>query len=265
MAVLTGDIAISIVSGERPQRSSTLDDKDDLDDAFSDVSDPTNSGSSESSDTRPKSELQQLQLAIIETITSLFKLSMSIRKPTPRDRYPLAASLAPYDAAYDIDHVYHKFPYTQLRPWFMEKVGRANAKRREIMRYEKRHHDKLAGNSMYDGLDAEYREAQLRNTTHRKRRKPILAGPSGETGSTASTDPLASTKATTFRGNLLGANEIELGTERSEASFISSIGDTTLGESRQVPDPPKESANGQPFECPYCYTIQRIKDLKYWK
>ena len=51
----------------------------------------------------------------------------------------------------------------------------------------------------------------------------------------------------------------------SETSYATSAGEEDIENERRVPDPPTESANGTPFNCPYCYTIQRIKHFRNWK
>jgi hypothetical protein len=139
-------IGITITTGDRPQLQS-FSAEDRFDENFSDISDSTGSESSRVGEGNPTSELEQLYLAIVETITSLLKLSISIRKPSIRDRYARTASLIPLDPAYDINHVSEKYPCIRSTPWLMEKVGRAITRRRDFLRYRARHREKLA-----DGL-----------------------------------------------------------------------------------------------------------------
>ena len=199
---------------------------------------------------------------MIEAITSLYKLSMTIRNPTPRDRYAKAASLNTFDTSYDVGHVYEKFPHVRSKLWLMDRLGRAITRRREFLRYRETHREKLGDyfkppTDPYDaGRKITYNEVQI----------PTRGPKSGLGAHSVIHSQLASTKATSYVANLNGEN-IDTGSTAgcSDVSYVTSIAEDISDNMRQVPDPPNKSANGKPFECPYCFTILEIKNTKQWK
>ncbi len=267
---MTSKAGIEIVSGQRPLKQVNVSDAEAFNDEFSDTSDSDKSedSSSSASGQEPVSELSQLLLAVSEAITSLYKLSIAIRNPTPRDRYAKAASSTPIDVSYDIGHVYEKYPQIRSKAWLLEKLGRAITRRREFLRYREQHREKIGGKIRPStGLDERHELAETRRRfTYVEAQSPVGGPVVGVEAHSISHSQLASTKATTYVANLNGET---LGTQsiagRSETSFVTSIADDDSHSVRQIPDPPKESVNGMPFECPYCFTILAIKNTTHWK
>ena len=206
-------------------------------------------------------EIQQLFLAVVEAITSLFKLSIAIRNPAPKDRYAKAASIAPYDDKPDISHVWEKFPYARRIPWLIDRLGKAIMRRRQFFRYREKHREKLG---------KELGQLERKNDTFKTTdRVEITSGTvqgsstyieSYISGTTQSTQTMASTYVTKDQ------NTAEILAEKPESvtSYATSVNEDNQG-TMAVPPPPKESANGAPFECPYCYTIQTVNNLNAWK
>ena len=258
---------ISIVSGERPQSQSSPGEsiEEGLYEEFSELSDSSDSGGSLVEQPCPTSELQQLFLAIVETITSLLKLSISIRRSTPRDRYARVASLkSPLDPSFDINHVYEKYPRLRSKPWLVEKLGKAITRRRDYLRYRERHHEKLAGSLERQPLEAKKHTLKVFFTELGidPRGGPKVADVAS---SSADRSRLASTLATTYIADSHNQLETASHSALSEISDITSVVDDHNPEARPIPDPPKDSAGAKPFECPYCYTIQVIRKPSHWK
>ncbi|CAD6579307.1 MAG: hypothetical protein ASARMPREDX12_009124 [Alectoria sarmentosa] len=254
---------IAIVSGQRPQRERSSSEEEDLGDEFSDTSD---SESSDTSKQEAASELTHLFLAITEAITSLYKLSISIRNPAPRDRYAKAASLNSFDVSYDVGHVYEKYPHVRSTPWLMDRVGRAITRRREFLRYREKHREKLATDIRPIDMSDRNRQAETREMAPFNALQTPTEGPVLEIEARSiNYSQLASTKATTYVANLNDEN-LEKGSiaGRSETTYVTSIAEEESYSVREIPDPPKESANGMPFECPYCFTVLSVKNTKYW-
>ena len=260
---------ISIVSGERPQSQSSpsapIEEK--LHEEFSEVSDSSGPVGSLADQASPTSELRQLFLAIVETVTSLLKLSISIRRSTPRDRYARGASLSPLDPSFDINHVYEKFPRLRSKPWLVEKLGRAITRRRDFLRYRERHREKLADSNVsrtFKKSSDHHNPVATKPGTHTisARGGPKMADVAG---SSADRSRLASTIATTYIADSHNLLETVSHTGLSEISDITSVVDDHDQEARPIPDPPKESAGAKPFECPYCYTIQVVRKPSHWK
>ena len=259
---------ISIVSGERPQSQSSPNEptEEELHE-FSELSDSSNSGSSSADQAPPTSELQQLFLAVVEAVTSLLRLSISIRKSAPRDRYARVASLSPLDPSFDINHVYEKYPRLRSKPWLMERLGRAITRRRDFLRYRERHHGKLAdsndSSAFKKALD-HHNPVPTKPSTHTisVRDGPKMADVAS---SLADRSRLVSTIATTYIADSHNLLETVSHAGLSEISDITSVVGDHDQEARPIPDPPKESAGAKPFECPYCYTIQVVRKPSHWK
>ena len=266
--IITRFPGISIVSGERPQlQSSPNEPTGEESHEFSELSDSSSSGSSLAEQAPPTSELQQLFLAVVETVTSLLRLSISIRKSAPRDRYARVASLSPLDPKSDINHVYEKYPRLRSKPWLIERLGRAITRRRDFLRYRERHHGKPADSNDSGAFKGALDDHNPVPT------KPGINTISVQDGlkmedvasSLADRSRLASTIATTYIADSHNLLDTVSHGGVSEISDITSVADNHDHESRPIPDPPKESAGAKPFECPYCYTIQVVRKPSHWK
>lgn len=123
LAEINSDI-LEIVSGSRTNRQIS-ESEDDL----------------ESSD-----ELSELNLSVGDIITSLFKVSMLVKKATTRDRYAKAASAkdAAFLADFDIRHVADKYPKLRAQPWLLKRLGNAITQRRQFLRYCRNHKNRIA-------------------------------------------------------------------------------------------------------------------------
>lgn len=91
-------------------------------------------------------ELSELNLSVGDIITSLFKVSMLVKKATTRDRYAKAASAkeAAFLAEFDIRHVADKYPKLRTQPWLLERLGNAITQRRQFLRYCRNHKHRIA-------------------------------------------------------------------------------------------------------------------------
>ena len=264
-AQLTLDLGIEILSGHRAQKQGRSSDEEAFSNEFSDVSDSDSSESqvAGAGEPEPVMEIFQLFSAVNEAITSLYKLSIAIRKPTPRDRYAKATSSTPFDASYDVGHVYEKFPQVRSKAWLIDKMGRAITRRREYLRYRVNHRERLGDNiGSTTDFSMLHKLGDTRKIVTNRTESQI---PGSEPQSTSHSQ-LASTKATTYVANpnddIL---DIRSTADRSETSYETSILEDDSDTMRQIPEPPKESENGMPFECPYCFTIQSVKTSKHWR
>jgi len=91
-------------------------------------------------------ELSELNLSVGDIITSLFKVSMLVKKATTRNRYAKAAN-AKEDAfltEFDIRHVSDKYPKLRTKPWLLERLGKAITQRRQFLRYCRNHQHRIA-------------------------------------------------------------------------------------------------------------------------
>jgi hypothetical protein len=208
------------------------------------------------------SELQELCTAINAAVANLMKLSMLIRESSKRDDYAKAASrYNTWNPSADIGHVEEKYGTAKGgsgsgSAWLLERLGKAITRRRQFLTYRKEHHDKLTGDW---GEDINIIEEE--HYTGQEDKQPAKT--------------IAPTQATTFVPNMIpidkDGSEIagSFGSQTSyEATEVASgDGSTKL----TVPPPPKWAFEdvpfeyGEPFQCPFCYTEQIVKNKNAWK
>jgi len=143
----------------------------------------------------------------------------------------------------------------------MKKKGTANTRRRERLRYQRKHHEKLSNAT---ALELPYPAGHKTTEEHETGMKASHDVDSdAELGRSQS--QLAKTKTPTSVANDADDALLEAETNGSDTSSVTSIGASNIPNETQIPAPPKESAGGIPFECPYCLTIQTIKHPKHWR
>ena len=103
--------------------------------------------SSSSSSPRPMMDSQLLHRSTLEAITSPLKLSMFIRKSTRGNKFGRSSTAQKYETQYDILHVRDRYPFASENTVLIERLGKANAQRRQWLSYKKRHREKLAINA----------------------------------------------------------------------------------------------------------------------
>jgi hypothetical protein len=211
----------------------------------------------------PNIELGREQDGITQTnlinyvISCLWKLP--IRRPAPLDRVKERAAAETSDyQPFDIMHVKNKFPAIDEK--LAVRLGKMISRRRQIMRYRKRHTNAL--------LDK-----------HLQTRRPIAVAIHDQADESfdvapsllASTRYTHDTKATTFKVDVLDRIPSDLSSlyAPTMSTSISSIGsDQSECETPMaVPKRPKGDGNdaSKQFICPYCRTAQSIGTDRKWR
>ncbi|KAL8788384.1 MAG: hypothetical protein Q9195_007342 [Heterodermia aff. obscurata] len=202
-----------------------------------------------------------------DTVTSLMKTSIIIRDATPRDRY-LQSSLStknPFVDSFDISHVAHKFPKLDLneRQWLKERLGKAITQRRQYLKYSRDHHNRFQEEEAprSEGLSSDYISE-------------YDGKPGQQASNTVKSLPVstyAPTDASTLQISKLKPFEEVLneGTENvsdtvSQTSYATSVHEDD-DESKIYPPRLKEITNTFPFECPYCWNLQEIRNERSWR
>lgn len=265
---LTGMIqeAIAILSGDRKPY-------DDLSDSDSSADESSKAGSVLGNPARngpkPTTELQQIFLDIVEIVNCLYKLSIAIRNPAPHDRYLKSAAIdTSFYEFWDIQHTWNKFP--AAKEYLVIRLGKAITRRRQHLKYRQKHHQKLAqdiGRPVSAVFPQSFIPPEQVDQNHDH--DQVLPGGLHDTEATPRAEPsvvattvLTQTTATTFTGgNVEFEFELESDSGRSKTSYATSA---EGGGKVRVPPPPKESLDGSPFECPYCYTIVIAKNSHSW-
>ena len=150
----------------------------------------------------------------------------------------------------------------------IERLGKANAQRRQWLSYKKRHREKLAINAYSEN------ESPLITRTQVSESEVAMSvgGPREEddqglsvlTGENkVSTTILSSTKASTiYQSKELDRDMTE--TEQSESTYSESRFGDFGQETNLAPHLPPESVDGNPFECPYCFSIIIVTGSRSW-
>lgn len=217
--------------------------------AISDSEDEDNTTPGE--DVPETSDLEELFSAMKSANTSLMKMTMVIRNSPARDDYLKAASRYNFDPRYDIGHVKEKHGSARRSTeWLIERLGKAITRRRQYLKYREDHHGKLTRDweEMPKHIDVKLDEKPERT--------------------------IALTKATTYVEN-------EVASKRDGSDFGGSFGSQTsyeptiVGETAAhrltVPPHPNMAFEGipfqfgEPFQCPFCYTEQTVKNRAAWK
>lgn len=216
------------------------------------------------SDTNELSEIHELFESAKDSITSLMKVSILIRDATPRDRYAKAetATKEPFLDYFDIAHVGHKFPKVEHTRWLQERLGKAITKRRRYLQYCRTHHGQFSEGPQPEDLGVKS-SANIKDISY----PGLEADPQADAQTTtARSDPvttLTRTVASTLRLSHLEPEEAVVDS-RSMTSYASSIAEDQSGVKIQVPHI-EEITNINPFECPYCWTLQDISTEKSWR
>lgn len=270
---LTCFLAIAIVSGEtlfeQPDEDAEL--LSDSDSSQSSLEDEGATSQSEpAADINTKSRLEECVTDITHVITCLYKFSITIQNPAPRDRLAKCSSIpVSHFEEFDIRHLSHKFPDAQR--YLIERLGKANTKRRQLLKYYEMHHEKIAGHygAQIDGPlpDPVLRAATgndldggLGGTAEAIERPTPSEGPA-----TIATRPTQTTVSVYVAPDVSHANAYSETDDQSQTSYASS---TSGGPANlQVPLPPKQESafDGEPFQCPFCFVIISVSGRQSWK
>jgi hypothetical protein len=183
-------------------------------------------------------ELAQIFADVVDVNNSLVRISVSIRNPTPYDRFLATAfTELSYFEQVDISHVAEKFPRAHRE--IVERLGKAISRRRQYIRYREDHHIKLAR-----GLDMDDAET-------------VSAGSDTQ----ASSIPEALKDG---RNSESGAGDDSMNDGQSQTSDTSYMTDAYGTETLTFPKLPPEANNG-PFQCPFCYMMVDCCTVLSWR
>jgi hypothetical protein len=160
---------------------------------------------------------------------------------------------------FDIEHISNKYQLGEDYQYLIGRLGKANIKRRQLLKYHNEHHEKIVGRRVAVG-DTASGEGELD------------PGPLADVGeddffSEAPTD-MRTTVSTVYSAsiNVVEVAPVDLDS-RSEAGFsVTSYASSATANSGslRVPPPPPGFDKG-PFQCPYCYIIVETENRASWK
>lgn len=229
-------------------------------------------------DTTP---LQYAFKDVCHVISMLYEFSATVlRRPAPRDRLQRSAAIdVSHFEPFDIAHVREKVTASDI---LIQRLGRANTRRRQLLKYHQQHHQKIARyvDIDWNSFSAEAQQQNPGDGDHRDQfpemMSAVFLSPTGAVDEldefeferkTVHTGLHSQTTVTTFKGvpDIPDICDVESEAGASQTSYATSAGD--LNSRLRVPNPPNVSRamNGEPFQCPYCFTIIKIRSLSSWK
>jgi len=226
---------------------------------------------------KPINNLVGCVLDINHIITCLYKFSNAIRNPAPTDKLRMYSEIdVTHFEYFDQQHVKEKFP--GAAEFLLERLSRANTRRRQILKYHDERRAPLFDFPPPTGSDAERtrlsseavfsaEDGQGEVTVPRDcvGGSGVLATsvrtPGTIAGTTTITDTIAS--VVYVRGEQDNTDS-RSDTDHSQTSY----GPSDAGDSEifRVPSPPdRDSAyNHELFQCPYCYSMITVTAEYSW-
>ena len=216
---------------------------------------------------------------ITHIISCLYKFSIAIRNPAPKDRlHKIALIDVSFYKNWDLNHIEEKFRQVdnefRVAKYLIERLGKANTRRRQLLKYYAAHH-KTISRYIDDPLPSGsvIEENELANAS--KPEGPTMEGASApekapdiERAVTVYTTTKSQTTVSTIKVETSQVVEIEQ-VEEDRLSQTSYATSTNRASTMRicVPSPPDEDAayEGKEFQCPYCFKIIKVKSRQGWK
>ena len=187
--------------------------------------------------------------SISDAITRLFEITKLVGKSTTRDRHAKAdvAKDNPIHEFYDIAHVHYKFCNGKTCPLLLERLGKANAKRREYFWYCRTHRNRLAVEAKY----VQTREDKLWHARKETACFSHLASLPRTAARTEGTKPsMVETSASTLGPvNLKNVDDV-FDEIRSNSTMANSVFGNKENDLLSIPKLVDVASPGTDFECP---------------
>lgn len=211
-------------------------------------------------------ELQERFFQVIHIITCLYRFSIVIRNPTENDRLQRSAKIdVSHYEFFDLQHASQKF--SGAPKYITDRLGMANTRRRQLLKYHAKHHDKIT--RFIDVLEplkvvAQRPDLPLDVDGGKESVQDLLSAPPEESGTVVGTLYTETTVSTVLPNATDTKTKVSSDDGQSQTSYATSIGND--GHKLQVPSPPHLQGvlDGNPFECPYCFTIVEMYSWKSW-
>ena len=145
---------------------------------------------------------------------------MFIRNSARGNKFAKSSAEKKYETQPDILHVRDRFPFASHNPGLIERLGKANAQRRQWLSYKKRHREKLGTTSLSEegkvGLQDFHSTVESAIHYTEKHDEAAQSTFTSTRGLISATTDLSSTEASTFYGRLPTRLDIE---DNSEAGY----------------------------------------------
>ncbi|KAI8956283.1 hypothetical protein F4801DRAFT_10365 [Xylaria longipes] len=274
--ILALDDLLEIASGSRENRRiihNNLFDDEDFDDE--DLSSLEHQLEANAGPGLEKHESQDILDVISDCIRSLLKISILIRKATPRDRFARALQGDdPFIDQFDINYVAEK--HSKLNKpeseWLCARLGRAITKRRQFLRYSRQHGSRIAGlygndreRSKHHVLSKDSGEVTAFDISlNTQMRYPVGTNLSGSVAAHTH----AYTKASTLDITTLQQLMEDEANKEDARSFISADSSRPVESENSrlhLPSLEELSRDNSIFECPFCLGLQTFTKESAWR
>lgn len=215
-------------------------------------------------------ELDECLGEVRHVVTCLYKFSIAIQNPAPLRRLQKSSVIdVSHFEHFDIQHISNKFP--GAHPYLVERLGRSNTRRRQLLRYHELHHDKVAGRYGLEPLvpgpvEKGTRQGGNQSAMTNSREHERNEIPQGTSKKRPATHTLSATTVTAYE-RTTEENTLEQLSDAgfSQTSYSSSV--YGIVEKLRVPPPPSQQCafQGEAFQCPYCFIITTVTGQKSWK
>jgi hypothetical protein len=211
-----------------------------------------------------QSEATEIMSCVVDSISSLFKVSVLLQRATPRDRYARAkatASPALFSALskYDIRHVAEKYPKVKANNALQDLLGKAITERRLFFSYAKDHHIRISDAGPFHAEVVQQDDGVMEHRAGSVCERP------GQLATDASTvQPVLG--VFTLQELVRKANLVEdEDDEYSQATSQTSFRDYGHHNGRLRVVPLQDVCeDDHPFECPYCWQIVAFRRQGPW-
>jgi hypothetical protein len=215
-----------------------------------------------------RSEATEIMSCVVDSISSLFKVSVLLQRATPRDRYARAkatASPALFSALsrYDIRHVAEKYPKVKADNALQELLGKAITERRLFLSYAKDHHKRIS-DARPAQAEAVHPNVGIMEHSGGSGSVTVSEKPSRLATDASTVHPVLGTFL--FQETVQKVNLIEDDDDGySQATSQTSFKDQGYQNGRLRVIPLQDVCEDEhPFECPYCWQIVAFKRQSSW-
>jgi hypothetical protein len=190
---------------------------------------------------------------VSHVISCLYRFSIATRNPTPRDRFEQCALIdVSHFQAFDILHASNKFP--EADRYLIERLGTANTRRRQLSKYYRRHHEKIAGPAE---LAVKPAKGDSESLEFPDETSTVITG-TAQTVTTVSAFLPPSNSTDRY------LNEVDTQSEGafSQTSYAPFYDRQPSGFPAL---PERHILGGRPFLCPFCYCLVSAQNVLAWK
>jgi hypothetical protein len=188
-----------------------------------------------------------------------------IQRSSRGNKFARSSREGEYGIQHDSLYIKDRFPHVQSNQRLVERLARANARRRQWLSYRKHHRDKLAAGHE-DNVAPQAGAGAAISVVVPEVRNNYLPEVSTLASSLSRSSLFSATTATSLRDTGVASLEEESQIAASETtSYLDSQHSTYEDGHLHTPPAPPDVGTGLPFECPYCFAMIIVKNVRAWR